>query len=187
MSWWDVIPVVGDIIGGKLAANATRDSAKIQAESAQRALDQQKEMYDLYRSDSAPYRSAGYSSLGAMSNLLGLPDPGMPTAPPPTMQQRRDQAVPAIANGVKSALSSWFGGGQPNDGPGLMANVKAFGATAGQPTDSSYVIAAPDGQTKEVPREELAHWISKGAKVVPRTPVTSNTTSAVQAIAGRLS
>ena len=39
MSWWDVIPVVGDIIGGKLAANATRDSAKIQAESAQRALD----------------------------------------------------------------------------------------------------------------------------------------------------
>lgn len=62
---------IGSIVGGIEGASAAKKAAKLQAKSAQAALDEQKREFDLSRSDTQPYRDAGAASLKDLRALMG--------------------------------------------------------------------------------------------------------------------
>ncbi len=49
--------------GGIMQSNAARDAARMQSDSASRAMDQERAMYEQSRADLAPYRETGYTAL----------------------------------------------------------------------------------------------------------------------------
>ena len=65
--------VLSGVIGGVSASKA----ANAQQEAAEATVKEQRRQFDLMRSDTAPYRSAGYNALAAMQYEMGLgPMPG---------------------------------------------------------------------------------------------------------------
>jgi hypothetical protein len=53
----------GSIVSGVLGANAAKSAARTQAAAADRAMQNEREMYDISREDLAPYREQGYTAL----------------------------------------------------------------------------------------------------------------------------
>lgn len=68
MPWAAAAAVVGSVIG----ADATRSASNKAVDATDRATDEQRRQYDLYRQDQAPYRDIGYQSLDKLGELLGL-------------------------------------------------------------------------------------------------------------------
>ena len=64
--------VVGgtSLVTGAMGARAAKDAARIQAEAADRAAAQQREMFDIGRADLAPYRERGYAALGDIAQRM---------------------------------------------------------------------------------------------------------------------
>jgi hypothetical protein len=58
------------LVGAKMSADAARSAARTQAQSANRAMAQEREMYDIARGDLAPYRELGYTALGDIENRI---------------------------------------------------------------------------------------------------------------------
>lgn len=61
------------LVGAGMQAKAAKDAARTQAAAADRAMAQEREMYDISRADLAPYRETGYTALrdiGAMRPYL---------------------------------------------------------------------------------------------------------------------
>jgi hypothetical protein len=84
------------LAGASSASNSAKEAAQIQADSAQKALDLQKQLYEEARSDLAPWRAAGQSGLQALSYGLGLPNPstGQPFTQAPMSLSRVGAAPP---------------------------------------------------------------------------------------------
>jgi hypothetical protein len=55
--------VGGSVVTGVMGADAAKSAARTQAASADRAMAQEREMYDISREDLAPYRETGYTAL----------------------------------------------------------------------------------------------------------------------------
>lgn len=51
------------LVSGAVSAGAAKDAARTQARAADRAMAQEREMYDISRADLAPYRETGYTAL----------------------------------------------------------------------------------------------------------------------------
>ena len=66
---WAAAAAIG---GALISADSSRSASNKQSDAARYSADIQKQMYDQTRSDYAPYREAGYSALGRLSDLLGL-------------------------------------------------------------------------------------------------------------------
>jgi len=66
------LSVAGSLIGADSSADAASQAAGIQAESGREAIAEQRRQYDLTRSDMAPWRDAGASSVSRLRQLLGL-------------------------------------------------------------------------------------------------------------------
>jgi len=58
------------LVGAKMSADAARSAARTQAQAANRAMAQEREMYDIARGDLAPYRELGYTALGDIENRI---------------------------------------------------------------------------------------------------------------------
>jgi hypothetical protein len=58
------------LLGSKMQADAARSAARTQAQAANRAMAQEREMYDIARGDLAPYRELGYTALGDIENRI---------------------------------------------------------------------------------------------------------------------
>jgi hypothetical protein len=67
------IGAVGSVAGGVLGAQAAKSSAETQADAAREANQLLAQMYLQNRADLAPYREAGYASLGELRELTGTP------------------------------------------------------------------------------------------------------------------
>ncbi len=68
-------PVTGTIaaasvVGGGMQARAAKSAAATQAAAADRAMAQEREMYDISRADLAPYRELGYTALGDIESRI---------------------------------------------------------------------------------------------------------------------
>ena len=59
-------------LGGQKQAEAAKGAARTQAQAAQQQLEFQREMFERLQAQQGPYRQAGYSALGRLSDLLGL-------------------------------------------------------------------------------------------------------------------
>jgi hypothetical protein len=53
----------GTVVSGAMGASAAKSAARTQASAADRAMQNEREMYDIAREDLAPYRETGYTAL----------------------------------------------------------------------------------------------------------------------------
>jgi hypothetical protein len=61
------------LVSGKMQADAAKKKAAgTQAAAADRAMAQEREMYDISREDLAPYRETGYTALGDIERLMPM-------------------------------------------------------------------------------------------------------------------
>ena len=65
-----IASTVASVAGGAMQASASRSAASKQADSAQYAADQQREMFNLINEQQAPYREAGYGALTRIGEML---------------------------------------------------------------------------------------------------------------------
>jgi hypothetical protein len=59
----------GSVAAGAMGASAARSAAKTQAGAADRAMQNEREMYDISRKDLAPYRKTGYNALADIEGM----------------------------------------------------------------------------------------------------------------------
>ena len=59
----------GSVASGLLGASAARSAARTQASAADRAMQNEREMYDISREDLAPYREVGYNALSDIESM----------------------------------------------------------------------------------------------------------------------
>jgi hypothetical protein len=59
----------GQIVSGLMGASAARSAARTQAAAADRAMQNEREMYDISREDLAPYRGMGYGAVRDIERL----------------------------------------------------------------------------------------------------------------------
>lgn len=162
-----------DYFGARQQAGATKEAAKIQAETAEKALKQQQGQYDVtradlertyqqQRADEAPYLGLGVGAVGALQYGLGLTPPKASTAAPPItkpgapvpLQTQQNQwwadRLPGARAGVpQGALGMFAGGPQPNSGPA-----------------NGIPMRSPNGQVTRVAPDQVAHYTQLGAQVV---------------------
>jgi hypothetical protein len=68
----DIAMMAGpQIIGSLIQADAAKDAAGMQADATNRGIGEQGRQFDIARSDTAPYRSAGNSGLFSIQQGLG--------------------------------------------------------------------------------------------------------------------
>jgi len=67
-----IVKAVGNVIGAKKQAKATKAAANIAADSAQYAADLQKQMFDKQLELQAPSRASGLAAQNRLNELLGL-------------------------------------------------------------------------------------------------------------------
>jgi hypothetical protein len=60
------------LVSGKMQADAAKKAAGTQAAAADRAMAQEREMYDISREDLAPYRETGYTALQDITKRMPL-------------------------------------------------------------------------------------------------------------------
>lgn len=61
---WGMTAVAGaSLVSGALGSSAAKSAARTQAAAADRAMQNEREMYDIARKDLAPYRETGYTAL----------------------------------------------------------------------------------------------------------------------------
>ncbi len=163
----EIIGAGTQLIGANIAANASTDAANIQAQTAQKALDQQEKIYEQQRGDLAPYRAAGQGSIGKLSYGLGVPGfEGGPVykAPLPTLAS--PAGAPVTQTGPNNYLST---GGQQSTPPTAQTNQGYNKLGQPIPATGTATVRAPTGEQKVVPAGEVAYWVSKGATVLPAT------------------
>lgn len=142
-------------IGAAKASNAAKEAARIQSASADKALAEQKRIFDLQRGDRAPYLAASTAALGNLGQLAGrnqymaLPAQQLGASSP---QMASSAMNPSNQVGTLDQL------GNASPGPQMPQN----GAMA----QAMGVFRAPDGETRSFPLSMEAQLIAKGAKRV---------------------
>ena len=133
-------------LGARSQAGAAKDAAKIQAESAEKALALQREMWQQQQANQAPWVSAGQGAVSTLARLMGTPTPAVnvpratPTAAP---DQTRNNVLARLA-GADRAFVSRLANSALTKG-GLVA------------------LRAPDGTVQAVPQAQADHYMRLGA------------------------
>lgn len=161
-----VIPFIPAIIGAgagiggaAIASHGATSAANTQAASADKALAVATQQHDQERADNSPYRAAGGGALNSLTSLLGV----QPMTLPPDIALPNAQT--ASTQGQNS-VQNFYAARHPNGG--TLGSLAPSQTPAQQQTQSSYVtIQAPNnGPTKQVPANEVDHYVSRGAQVV---------------------
>lgn len=127
------------------AQNAANEAQRAQNEAAQKAIDLQKEMYQTTRNDLAPYRALGQGASAGLGYFMGIPG----------YEQGNRGVLPPSAMGQRMTSPA----NQSPTTPNAMPNTSLTGG-------GSVLLMAPDGTRREVPRDQVDHYLGLGAKVV---------------------
>lgn len=127
-----------NLLGTKMQVDASKDAAKIEAQSAKEALDWQKAVYGQRQEQLAPAIGVGNGATLALGNLMGIraPEGGYHAPPAPG-------AAPAAA---------------------AAPATPAPASTPAQP--QTVQMRSPTGQVQAVPVEQVQHYQQLGATVV---------------------
>lgn len=143
------------VYGAKKNADANKEASKTEAESADKALDFSKTVYNERKQQLTPYQEFGARSLGTLGDLLGIPAPKT-NAPPMATDPNRIQSG-------QSFPASWVSGsplsGTPQTAPGN-------GSPVGAPSGGMVTIQAPDGSRRAVPSGLQTFYVARGGTVV---------------------
>lgn len=172
---------VGDISSAKINSNASKDAAKIQADSAQKALDERKRLFDIETANRAPYLAASQKALAELGSRATPPPMAMPSsyqnpyAPKPQgggfagMLGQMGQMTPR--QGGMQPQGGWMPQGQNvTSAPGSMQPQGQTMASQGAPQapqGDMVTVQAPNGQTARLPRQQAEMAVQKGARIVP--------------------
>lgn len=74
MSWVGIISAAASLLGSSMQADSAKGAGGDQAAATRSATDEQRRQFNLIRSDQAPYRDSGVSSLARLRDLLGFGD-----------------------------------------------------------------------------------------------------------------
>lgn len=115
MSWIAAASIIGgsSLIGGYMSGQAAKSAASMQANAADRAAQQQREMFDIQNEQQKPYREAGYGALTNIKEML----------PYFTKQPTAEDvlAMPGAQFGLRQAVESGRQGLNVGGGGGNMA------------------------------------------------------------------
>lgn len=76
--WGAVIAGVGSLAGGAIASRGAERAGREATRASNQQIDYSRETRDIVLGLQQPYREAGYTGLGALMNLTGLPAPSTP-------------------------------------------------------------------------------------------------------------
>ena len=151
---------IASLFGAKKSSNAAKDSARIQTNFSQKALDEQRRIYDIERADEQRQRSARAGIFDQYGTNPGsfqgnLPNPyGMDDAQTATM---RGGNASQGAGASKSLPPS-----QPQPGERTMPVGPQGG---GRPT---VTLQAPTGEILDVDVDQVPALLQKGAIMLPQ-------------------
>jgi hypothetical protein len=167
-----LVGIGASVLSGGMAADASKDAAQTQSESADRAMaenrrvyDQsagiQKQVYDTTRADLAPYMAVGGGAMGNAGSMVGLsPGAGGGTS------------IASMANGV-TAPGQMIGAGQSVDpGPSkevpqvkaAMANQSGYQQGEKRGGSRAVLLRSPDGEIRAFPEDQAEVYVSRGAQ-----------------------
>lgn len=130
------------IVGGIMGSKASKNAAKTQVESGERALGTLGSLYQQQQAAHQPYMQLGQSALGNLGALVGRPQ-AMPTANPATMGPGPSgQRGTPFGQTVGQSMLRPGGGGGP---------VR---------------MRAPDGSENAVPPDQVQFFLQRGAQVI---------------------
>lgn len=72
IGWVAGAAAVGSIATGAMGADAAKDAARTQGDSARYATDVQREMFDISRAGQQPFTESGYGANAELSRLMGI-------------------------------------------------------------------------------------------------------------------
>jgi hypothetical protein len=159
---------ISQLFGAKKGSNAAKDAAEISNDFGQKALDEQKRVYDLERADEQRQREARagiFDQYGTNPGTFGgnLPNPyGMDNAQTAAMRQGNMGNQGNQGNGAKMMPQSQP---QPGDVRTQPVGRPVVGGGLGKPT---VMLQAPTGETMEVDLDQAPALIKKGAVIIPK-------------------
>jgi hypothetical protein len=191
-------PVTGGLAAGSTAlgafgagkaADAAKDAAKLQAQSAERAANLQYQanqdalrfMQDeaaQVRADQAPQRALASGSISTLADLTGIPyDLKAASTPLAGTGQRASAALPpsvippsqSLAQHVRQGLDARIAanGPKPTMGGRVQGSMADLTAPPPAASQSSYVsMMAPNGEIQQVSADQVAHFEQLGARRV---------------------
>lgn len=143
---------IANVVGAHKAAGAAKDAAKVQVASADKAQGVNQQVYNDQRALMQPYIQGGNDAFARlMSAKFGTSGQGTPQGGPP--------------GGQFGQMSAMTGPPQPMPQAMPPQPPQAFGAAMGG-GGPLVKIQAPTGETKDVPREQVQHYLGLGARMV---------------------
>lgn len=176
------LPAIAGLFGTKMASNASKRAAQIQADAYRDALKQTREMYDIDRADFQPYLTAGHAAVTRMGDLLANSSPpplpasvqrrltGQGDTYTPSIDQRTGERVPAPR--TMADLARPVGAGQTpaaNVAPPIPASVVSPPGppvSTKMPVPLRIRVQAPDGEIRELPEPQALKAMQLGARRV---------------------
>jgi hypothetical protein len=160
-------------LGGRSQADAAKDAAAMQAQSAREALDLQRQQWKQTQANLTPYMQAGAGGLTALTSLLGVA-PNMAAGAPPAMSPSVSMAGPISGPPGTSATTPNMPGGISADElyawrrNRTQAGRSSLLTNAGERRDAlafggHVLLRAPNGQTQAVPANQVDFYLSRGA------------------------
>lgn len=164
------------VMTGDMAADASKNAAKTQSQAADKAMALNTRMYDdtsqrqaaVYADNRAafvPFVNLGTSAAGSLGSLLNLPPGSAMSATPPAGAMPAGGAGQYLTDAMGRPTPILQGGGRLLPDPQSVASQATQSGYAGSlGTLDGEDLVAPDGTHKRVPREQVAYYVSRGAR-----------------------
>lgn len=161
-----VIGAGTSIAGNVIASRGNTEAARIQAESADKALALQKELYDTQRADLAPYRELGLGAIGQLRHGMGYGvNPASQGEQPEGWEAPVGIGNP-INRGTTASTDPGVGNlsrGQEMPMSGPTQGLAGLGSTPTAP-GGLVTVMAPDGETRALEPEMAERAIQAGGR-----------------------
>lgn len=151
-----LVGAVGTLAGAALQSNGADNAAKISAQTAQNALDFQKQIYQQQLTNRQPFLDQAKSSLGTLADLASQNK--TMALPPAYGPYGSSSSMPIAQSGSRGTLGN-YGTPQPM-GAGMASPAP------GGPSSMVQMVYPQTGERSSVPAAQVKYWQSKGAQVV---------------------
>ncbi len=148
-----------NLAGSIIQSNQASKAAQAEQAAAEKALALQSNIYQQQRSDLAPYRNAGSSSLSALTYGLGLdPSKSADTTTPYFQQQ-------AQAQNTASQQASQAQNRTPPAAPSQAVPRTSLSAISAPATNGMVAMRSPDGRAAQVPQNQVQAALAAGGSL----------------------